>query len=329
MKNRLLVTGGDGFLGSHVVREALKDGYTVRAFIQPGRNLDVLDGLPVERFEGDLLDKDDIKSALQDCQMLIHTAGTTAVFPSQASWIWEINYHAVVDLAQAAREAGITRFVHISSACTFGYGSKESPGDEDSPYLGAKFHLDYMDSKRKAQEYLLDEYKHNELPVIIINPTYMIGEYDTKPGSGQMVIAAAKHQVPGFTEGGKCVVYVGDVARAAVNALKMGRAGECYITGGQNLSYQEFFALITHIAGTRDLAIKIPRQLAVLSGFLLEQAAKLSGKPPRLTAVMARMSSDGHYYTSSKALRELALPQTTPEVAIQKAIEYFRKIGYL
>ena len=329
MKKRLLVTGGDGFLGSHIVREALKDGYTVRAFIQPSRNLDVLDGLPVERFEGDLLDKNDIRSALQDCQMLIHTAGTTAVFPSQASWIWEINYRAVVDLAQAARQAGIARFVHISSACTFGYGSQGSPGDENSPYRGARFHLDYMDSKRMAQEYLLEQYKHDGLPVIIINPTYMIGEYDTKPGSGQMIIAVAKRRVPGFTAGGKCVVYVGDVARAAVNALEMGRAGECYITGGQNLSYQEFFALITHITGTRDRTINIPRPLAVLSGFLLEQLAKVSGKAPRLTAVMARMSSDGHYYSSSKALQELALPQTAPEVAIRNAVTYFKKIGYL
>ncbi|HAF61278.1 MAG TPA: hypothetical protein DCK95_03015 [Anaerolineaceae bacterium] len=129
------------FLGSHIVREALKDGYAVRAFIQPGRDVDVLDGLPVERFESDLLNKHDIESALQDCQMLIHTAGTTAVFPSQTPWIWEINYRAVVDLAQAARAADIARFVHISSACTFGYGSEVSPDDENSPYLGAKFHL--------------------------------------------------------------------------------------------------------------------------------------------------------------------------------------------
>jgi dihydroflavonol-4-reductase len=186
-----------------------------------------------------------------------------------------------------------------------------------------------MDSKRKAQEYLLEQYQRVGLPVIIINPTYMIGEYDTKPGSGQMILSVVKRQVPGFAEGGKCVVYVGDVARAAVNALKMGKIGECYITGGQNLSYQEFFALITSAAGMRDLTFKIPRQLAIFSGFCLEQFAKVSGKAPRLTAVMARMSSDGHYYTSSKALRELALPQTAPEVAIRNAVEYFRKIGYL
>ncbi len=311
------------------MRAALEDGYFVRAFIQRGRQLNVLDGLPIERFEGDLLEMQDIQRALQGCQMVIHTAGTTAIYPSRADWIWKINHGAVVDLAKAVRAVGITRFIHISSACTFGYGSKQKPGDENSPYLGAKFHLDYMDSKWQAQDYLLKEHAKNDLPVIIINPTYMIGEYDTKPGSGQMVISVAKRQVPGYTAGGKCVVYVGDVARAAVNALKMGRPGQCYITGGQNLSYQEFFSLIAQASGARALTTKLPRWLAVTSGFVMEYLAKLTGKPPRLTGVMARMSSDGHYYSSAKAIKELALPQTSPDVAIRRAVAYFRQIGYL
>lgn len=329
MIEKILVTGGDGLLGSHVVRKALKDGYEVRAFIQHGRHVDVLEGLPIEKYIGDLLNKDDIAAALKGCQAVIHTAATTAVYPARAEWIWKINYGVVVDLAQAVKAAGIERFVHISSACTFGYDSLENPGDETSPYIGSKFHLDYMDSKKEAQDHLLEEYKTHNLPVIILNPTYLIGEYDTTPGSGKMVIAAAKRQVPGFASGGKCVVYVGDVAQAAVNALQMGRLGECYITGGKNISYRDFFALVAQTAGTKKLKLELPTPLVVLTGFMMEQIAKLTGKPPRLTSIMGRMSGDGHYYSSQKAIRELALPQTPPKIAIQKAVNYFREIGYL
>ena len=329
MKAKVLITGADGFLGSHVVRRALEQGYAVRAFIQTGRQVDVLDGLPIEKFEGDLLKCEDIKHALEGCDVVIHTAASTAVWPSRAEWIWKINYDAVVELAGEITAQQIKRFIYIGSASSFGYGSKEEPGDEHSPFLGGKFGLDYLDSKKKAQDYLLKENRENNLPVVIVNPTYMIGEYDSAPGSGKMVIAVGREQLPGFTAGGKCVVYVGDVAQAAVSAIHKGSIGECYIAGGENLSYQEFYALVSEMTGARALRLRIPTPLIVLVGYCMELLSKITKKAPLFSGRVARLSKDRHYYRSDKAIRVFDMPQTSARIAIQKAVDYFYKIGYL
>lgn len=326
---KVLVTGADGLLGSHIVRCALKAGYTVRSFLQPGRNTGTLDELPIEKFYGDLVNPQDIENALINCDYVIHAAGSTAIYPSRSPKSWHVNYDAVINLAVLVKKHNIKRLVHIGSASSFGYGTKDRPGDETSSFLGKPFKLDYLDSKKAAQDYILDQFHQNGLPVIILAPTFMIGEYDTAPGAGKMIIAICKHNLPFYSTGGKCVVDAADVAQAAVNALTMGRLGECYITGGENLTYQEFFALIAKIAQVPAPKLKIPVFLAVMFGTFLELIAKVTHKEPKLSSAMARMSGDTHFYTSQKAILDLKLPQTPPREAIQRAIAFFKSIGYL
>lgn len=329
MEAKVLVTGADGLLGSHVVRRALKSGYQVRAFIQPDRNTGSLNGLDIEYSYGDLTNLQDIQQSVKGCDFFIHTAGSTSLWPAQSPKMWRINYDAVIELADAVRENHIKRFVHIGSASSFGYGSKQSPGDEESPFLGRKFQLDYLDTKKSAQDYLLDQYKQNALPVIVLAPTFMIGEYDSAPGSGKMITSVIKHKVPGYSEGGKSVVYAGDVAQAAVNALTMGRLGECYITGGENLTYKEFFDLITDLANVPPIKMRVPTSLACFLASLLETISKVTHKPPLLTRAMAAMSGDTHFYRSIKAINELNMPQTPVSKAILRSIDYFKQIGYI
>lgn len=329
MSEKILITGADGLLGSHVVRKALSAGYQVRGFIQPDRKNKSLDGLDIERFYGDLLNTADIYEALTDCDYLIHTAGSTCVWPNRSKKMWQINYDAVVELAKAAKKSNLKRFVHIGSASSYGYGTKESPGDEESPYLGEKFHLDYLDSKKEAQDFLVQQYQRNALPVIILSPTFMIGEFDSNPGSGKMITSVVKHEVPGYTQGGKCVVYAGDVAQAAVNAIQSGRLGECYITGGENLTYKEFFDLITNLAGVSPIRIKIPMTLMLIFSSFLELIAKITKKPPLISRAMAEISRDTNFYNSQKAIGELDMPQTPIREAILRSIRYFKEVGYI
>lgn len=326
---KVLITGADGLLGSHTVRCALQEGYLVKAFLQAGRNTGTLDGLPIEKVYGDLVNRYDIESALAGCDSIIHTAGSTTVYPSRSQRIWEINYDAVVNLAGLAKQYGVRRLVHIGSASSFGYGTREHPGDETSPFLGKPFKLDYLDTKKAAQDFLLEQFHQNDLPVVILAPTFMVGEFDTAPGAGRMIIAICKHSLPFVPFGGKCVVYAADVARAAVNALKMGNLGESYITGGENLTYQQFYNMIAQLAHVTAPKIKIPTPLAVFLGRFLEMAAKITHKEPMFSSGMARMSGDTHFYTSQKAMHELQMPQTSPRLAIEKAISYFKSFGSL
>lgn len=326
---KVLVTGANGFLGSHIVRVLLEKEYEVKAFIMKGTTENTLQGLTYEVFYGNLLNSEDISSAIQNCDYIIHTAAITDMWPSKNEFSWKLNFEVVKEIAKAVKMNQIQKFIHVGTANSFGYGSKEYPGNEKSEFNSGVYGLDYIDSKKAAQDFLLQKHSENKLPVVIINPTFMIGEYDAKPGPGEMILPVITGKVPGFAAGGRCFAYVKDVAYGCVNAITKGKIGECYITGGQNMNYKEFFGLISDIAAVKKLKMKIPTFVAVFFAALVEIFAKIGKKKPMLTRTMAKIAGDGHYYSSSKAIRELELPQTDIKIALERAIEWYKLNGYI
>jgi len=326
---KVLLTGADGFLGSHILRALLVQNHTVRAFLQAERSHATIAGLQYEPFIGDLLNRDDLARAIAGCEVVINAAGVTDLWPPKNTASWQVNYEAVKSLSEACQQNNIKKLIHIGSANSFGYGTKESPGTESSPYNFAKYHVPYIESKKAAQDYLLQEFRDHNLPVVIINPTFMVGEYDTKPGSGAMLLAVAREQLPGYAKGGRCIAYAGDVAVAAANAIERGRPGECYIAGGSNLNYYEFFQIIADCASARLHDRLLPAAILIPVGALCQIISKLNHKPPALSISMARISRDGHYYDSQKAISQLAMPQTSIQTAVQRSIGWFRANGYL
>ncbi len=325
---KVLLIGADGFLGSHILRRLLDQDYCVRAFLQAHRDHATIEGLDYEPFLGDILNSKDVEDALAGCDYVINTAAVTDVWPSRNEASWQINYNAVKILSDAVLASDVQKFIHVGTANSFGYGSKASPGDELTPYNFAKYGMDYMDSKKAAQDFLLQACRDDQLPVVIINPSFMIGEYDSKPGSGAMVLAVLQERLPFCSRGGRCVTYVGDVAAATVNALDKGRIGECYITGGTNLSYAEFFRIIADTAGVHAPQQSLPAPLLMAFAGLAQALGRLLRKPPMLSVDMARMSLDGHYFSAAKAIRELDLTQTDIETAVRRTVDWFEANGY-
>lgn len=325
---RVLVTGANGFLGSHIVRALLKEEYKVRGFVLQGTSEENLEGLECEVVRGNLLHAKDIEDALDGCDYVIHTAAITDIWPSRNKLSWSINFDVVKLLANAVKRTPIKRYVHVGTANSFGFGTMAEPGTEHNKYNGATYGLDYMDSKKAAQDYLLEESKSG-LPVVIVNPTFMIGENDSKPGPGEMILSVITGKVPGYATGGRCFAAVKDVAQACVNALVKGKPGECYITGGTNLCYKDFFTMIATIANVKPPTVKIPTFLAITYARIVEFMANRRHKKPILSAAMAKISGDGHYYSSSKAMRELDYSQTSLEQALEEAIDWYDTHGYI
>ena len=326
--DKILVTGADGLLGSNLVRELLSRGYQVRAFTQPGRKVNTLDGLAIEKFEGDLLSKNSITNALQGCRYVIHAAASTSIWPSRNEVARKINIKGTQNMAECALEANLERMVYVGTANSYGFGTKENPGREENAYVAHKYKMDYLDSKYEAHQVVIETVKKG-LNAVIVNPTFMIGPFDSGPSSGSMIIALAKKKIMGFTKGGRNYIYVKDVATAIANALTMGRSGQGYILGNANLSYQEAFALMGKAMGVKPPQRKIPDWAALLFGFLSSVKARISGNPPIISLPLAKIALDAHYFTPKKAIEELKLPQTPLEVAIREAFEWFKANNYV
>jgi dihydroflavonol-4-reductase len=321
----VFVTGADGMLGSNVVRELIRQGYQPHCLVFPGRHTGTLDGLPVRIVSGDLMHTDSLEKAVEGCDAIIHVAASTAIWPGRNPQVMKVNLEGTRSMIEVAKKTGIRRFVHIGSANSFAAGTVIRPGDEEGGYENRKFQNNYIDSKYLSQQLLLDEYQRNKFPVIILNPTFMIGPYDSGPSSGRMVLSVVQGKVPGFSRGVKNFVHAADVAVAAVNALQMGRLGHCYIAGHENMDYERFFRLVCSVAGIPFRLRYIPYPLVLTAGLFGSVWGRISATPPKLSFGMARMSAIQQYYTPAKAVKELQMPQTPVAEAVRDCLDWFQK----
>lgn len=327
---RVIVTGPDGVLGSNLVRELIERDYIVSVLLLEGTTSKTLDGLDINKFYGNILDKDSLNNAFSGHDVVIHCAASTSIYPARDPFINKVNIEGTENVIQAIKDNNVKRLVYVGTANSFGNGSSlDELGDETNEYTAHKYGLDYMDSKKKAQDLLLDAVKNDGLPAIVVNPTFMIGPYDSKPSSGTMVLAIYNGKVPGYTHGGKNYIAVKDAAVAIANGITMGRIGECYILGNENMSYKDAFEKIAQSIGGKapklGMANTIMRAYGGINSFL----AKMFRYKPAVTKELAAISCDNFYYSADKARKELHLPSTPMEVAFKECFQWYKDNGYL
>jgi len=323
-----LVTGATGFIGSAITRELIKDGEEVRVLIRKTSDTHNIDKLNVEKAYGDIRDSDSMKKALKGCDTLYLTAAYFAHWTPDPRLLYEVNAGGTKASLKAAFEAGVEKVVYTSTNNAIA-ASGSVPADEEKIF-------NYWESR---DHYSMSKYiAENEarifitrgLPVVIVNPTLVIGVHDIKPTpSGQMIIDVVNQKMPGYIDGGINIIDVEDVARGHILAAKKGRVGERYLLGNRNITVHDYLKLIADIAGVRPPAVKLPYYLALAFGYLFELGAFITRKPPVVTASEVRIGRMTEWYDCSKAVNELGLPQTPIDMTIQKALNWFKENGYL
>jgi len=323
-----LVTGATGFIGSAIARELLKDGAEVKVLIRESSDTRNIDKLGVEKAYGDIRDTDSIKEALKGCDTLYLTAAYFAHWAPDPQALYEVNVGGTKASLKAAFEAGIQKVVYTSTNNAIA-ASGSVPADEEKAfnYWEARDH--YSMSKYIAENEARI-FITRGLPVVIVNPTLVIGVNDIKPTpSGQMIIDVVNRKMPGYIDGGINIIDVEDVALGHILAAKKGRVGERYLLGNKNVTVYEYLKMIADIAGVKPPAVKIPYRAALALGHLFEMGALITKKPPVVTASEVRIGRMTEWYDCSKAVNELGLPQTPIDVTIKKAINWFRENGYI
>ncbi len=326
---KALVTGATGFVGAAVVRALLKTGIDVRVIARPGSDSTNLRALNVENVLGDLRDKESLQQALSGCRHLYHVAAHYALWAKDPSIFYDINVAGTRNLLEAARDVGVERTVYCSTIGAIGLPSGGGLGTEDTPVS-----LDQMAGHYKRSKYLAEQEVHklaNEgLPVVIVNPSAPVGEGDVKPTpTGQVIVDFMKGRMPAYIETGMNIIDVDDVATGHLLAMEKGRQGERYILGSTNLLLREVFEILSTLTGVKAPALKLPRGAVLPLAYLNHWLANLTGFPPRIPLEGVKMAKYKMHYDCSKAIRELGLPQHPPEVALGKAVRWFRTHKYV
>ncbi len=326
---KVLVTGANGLLGSHVVRELLSRNFEVRSMVRKGSNLKALEGTNTELFVGRIISRTDVENAVNGCDFVIHVAARTSQSPSDLEAFYYPNIRSTQFFIDVCAKNNIRRFVYVSTANCFGNGSKELPGDEKRPFLSWLKKSGYAHSKWLAQQRVLKSSAQNELNAVVVNPTFMIGENDVKPSSGEIFFYVLDKPVVFCPPGGKNFVDVKAAANGVIEAMLKGRNGECYLLAGENFSYREFFTKVSRTLNQKPVLIVLPGWVLTTAGVVGDFLEKYFKIPVRLTSQNAKMLCTGNYYSAEKAKKELDFKVVPVQQSIERAILWFQNNNYI
>lgn len=326
---RVLVTGGTGFVGSSVARALLTAGASVYAFVRPGSDRRNLEGLPVEVREGRLEDAVSLERALDGCTALFHVAADYRLWVPDPPAMYRANLDGTRDLMQAALKAGIKRVVYTSSVATLGLRADGQPADETTPVALGDMIGPYKRSKFMAEEEVRRLVTEAGLPAVIVNPSTPIGPRDIKPTpTGRIIVDAASGRIPAYVDTGLNLVHVDDVAAGHLLAFERGRIGERYVLGGDDLGLAEMLAVIAELCGRRKPLVRLPRAAIYPIALAAETFARLTGREPFVTVDALRMAKKKMFFSSAKARRELGYQTRPARQAVHDALVWFRAAGY-
>ncbi len=259
---RVFVTGGNGFIGSAVVRELVRRGHGVRCLLRPSSRTDRLDGLDYERAIGDVRDSASLEPAVEGSDAVVHLAGVSSWNDIESPLMEEVVVGGTENVLRAARNTSVQRLVVVSSSIAVNGTPRPLVQDEASP-----FELDvsrpgfrYARAKRQV-ETLCQAAAAEGVPVTVVNPCEVYGPRDVDLITSGNLLDFIKSWPALVCSGGTSVVHVDDVAAGIASALERGRPGARYILGGDNLTIRELAALTLELAGRKKPILTMPNWL--------------------------------------------------------------------
>jgi len=325
----ILVTGATGHIGNVLVRELTARGKKVRAFLLPGEDPSPLDGLPVQRVEGDVLDPHSIAAALEGVEQVYHLAGLISIMPDMYDQLYRVNVVGTRNILDACRRARVRRLVYTSSIHAIAVPPEGHVIDESLPLDPAQAWGDY--DRTKAMATLEVQRAAAEgLNAVIVCPTGVIGPYDFRRSEiGQFLLDCAQPGLKFCIEGAYDFVDVRDVATGHILACERGRRGESYILAGSRLSVRRILALVEEITGHRGPHLHVPLWLAELASNFAPLFYRLTHTKPRFTPYSLHTITSNSVISPRKARGELGFNTRPARETIADTLRWFAEQGAL
>jgi len=326
---RALVTGGCGFLGSSIVKCLIRRGVAVRVLALPGEPTDNIDGLDVERVEGDVLDRAACERAVAGVDTVFHAAAIYKDWMPDPTRMYRVASSGTFNMLEASRQARVSRVVYTASIVSLGRPEPGSLADEDTAYEAWDLDFAYSRSKYHSRE-LAEDFARWGLNLSVVCPGVVLGPGDIAPTpSGKLVINTLKGGPPVYVASGVSYVDVRDAAEVHVLCAEKGKPGERYVASAHNLDTKELMQAVDRAAGRKRRYLKIPESVARTTVMGMEAAARLTGKEPMVTRNFFEYSLKPGFFSNEKSKRELGATYRPIDDTLRDAIEYFRERGLL
>ena len=329
---KVVVTGANGFLGAWLTKRLLADGHEVSPLVRKNSDLSELEDLkhkakPNYLF-GDVTDKESLKQAFKNKDIIFHLAGVVAYKKSERALMEKVNVEGTKNVVAVCEELSIPQLLHVSSVVTVGSSFEPKVLTETANYNISHLNLGYFETKKKAEEIVLKAAHQKRIQAVCVNPATIYGFGDAKKGSRKTQVKVARHKFPFYTSGGVNVVGVEDVIEGILLAIKNGKNGERYILANQNMTIKELFGKIAFFAGVKPPMIYMPNWILHsigLTGDLLEKIDVNIG----ISQENAYTATMFHWFDSSKAQKELNFIPTSADKAIENSVRWMKDHGYL
>ncbi|HXQ18736.1 MAG TPA: NAD-dependent epimerase/dehydratase family protein [Acidimicrobiales bacterium] len=330
--DRVLVTGAAGFIGSAITRALLDRHAAVVALVEPGSDDASLDGLDVERREGDIRSSRDVAAAADGTRCILHTAALFAFWSRDPDAFYDVNVLGTRNVIAAGLAAGCERIVYTSTVATIGLEGTAAgrPADESVHARFEDLHGHYKQTKYVAEHEVLRAAAQGA-PVTLVHPTFPLGPRDRRPTpTGKVVLDFLNGRMPGYVDTAMNVEHVDDLANGHLLALERGVIGRSYILGGENVTMQRLLGQLADCTGLPRVDRHFPRRLGLVAGVvshLLE--ARLLGREPHVPLEAAQMSMTKMIFDDSRARRELGYSSRPTSEAIESSARWFADNGYV
>jgi nucleoside-diphosphate-sugar epimerase len=325
MAQRILITGGTGFIGSRLAKTLFENGDDVTVFAHTTSH-PFLKGLKLKFMKGDIRNYKEIFKATQGKDYVYHLAATTKNSPSEKQFIFDTNVLGTENVARACLEAEVKKMVYAGSSATLGFTRKEKALTEHD-VMDFKDNL-YGQSKKLGED-KVQEYIAKGLHASIFIPSYVLGGGEVDPERFGLWKSINKGRIRFTFPGGSSLVPIDDLVEGIILVMKKGRKGERYILSSTYMRLYDFYNLIAYIMGKPKIRWRIPHwtyHLAYLSAIIMENTLK---KPP-LTTEAVRWHFNYKMLDASKARQELGWkPKTKVEDSIKELIAYYKSRGIL
>ena len=322
-----MVTGATGFIGNRLVNELLNLGNEVHILARSKGKVEQLYEKQVAFFCGDLSDTDVIREATINCEVIFHLAAFANIWSKDKMLAYTTNVTGTKNILEAALQNKVKKVVFTSSAAVF--PPSENGGEVNETFtLPENYLTDYEITKVQAEQLCID-YCKKGLDVVIVNPSRVFG-----PGlmnrSNSVTILINKYIsgnwriIPGNGDSVGNYVFIDDVVNGHILAMHKGVPGERYILGGTNISFNDFFRVLSKVSGKNYRLFHLPFPLILAASKFELFMAETFGKNPLITPPWAKRYLQNRPLSSKKAINQLEYTVTPLDEGFRKTMEWLK-----